>query len=220
MSEVDTTTGQSPLILTVPGLMNSGPDHWQTIWEAELPNCRRVELGSWDKPQRNSWISNLGNAIAQADGPVILAAHSLGCHAVAWWAAFECSEWSDKIVGALLVAPPEVDAGATDARLLGFSPTPKTMLPFPSIVVASRNDPYIGFEQARRLAKFWGSQFADAGESGHINAESDLGAWTFGQFLLTRFAGQGDSKNRSHAASSRISEEALRSATMSLLNGF
>ncbi len=47
----------SATILTVPGLMNSGPGHWQTIWEAELPNCHRAELGSWDAPQRNSWIA-------------------------------------------------------------------------------------------------------------------------------------------------------------------
>lgn len=101
----------SATILTVPGLMNSGAGHWQSIWESELPNCHRAELGSWDAPHRNSWVSNLSHAIGRIDGPVILAAHSLGCHAVAWWAAFECSEWSDKIVGALLVAPPELESG-------------------------------------------------------------------------------------------------------------
>lgn len=178
----------SPMILTVPGLLNSGPGHWQTIWEAELPNCRRVELGSWSRPHRNSWVSNLNDAIARVDGPVILAAHSLGCHAVAWWAALECEQWNEKIVGALMVAPPEVDVAMHDTRLLGFAPAPKALLPFPSIVVASRDDPYILFERARLLAQFWGSQFADAGQIGHINADSGLGEWHFGQFLLTRFA--------------------------------
>ena len=70
---------QTPTILTVPGLMNSGPGHWQSLWEKALPDCHRVELGSWDAPHRNAWITNLGHAIAQVDGPVILAAHSLGC---------------------------------------------------------------------------------------------------------------------------------------------
>ena len=69
---------QTPTILTVPGLMNSGPGHWQSLWEKALPDCHRVELGSWDAPHRNAWITNLGHAIAQVDGPVILAAHSLG----------------------------------------------------------------------------------------------------------------------------------------------
>ena len=39
---------------------------------------------------------------------------------------------------------------------------------------------------ARNLARTWGSSFADAGEVGHINAESGLGDWTFGRLLLNR----------------------------------
>jgi hypothetical protein len=62
------------------------------------------------------------------------------------------------------------------------------LLPFPSILVASHNDPYMPFERSRTLAQIWGSQFADAGETGHINAQSGLGDWTFGRFLLTRLA--------------------------------
>lgn len=41
---------QAPLILTVPGIDNSGPRHWQSIWERELDDCARVELGSWERP--------------------------------------------------------------------------------------------------------------------------------------------------------------------------
>lgn len=207
---------RSATILTVPGLMNSGAHHWQTVWEAELPNCHRAELGSWDAPQRNSWISNLGHAIGRIDGPVILAAHSLGCHAVAWWAAFECPEWSEKIAGALLVAPPELDSGAVDPRLRGFGPTPKALLPFPSIVVASRSDPYIAFNRARLLAQFWGSQFADAGAAGHINAESGLGDWSFGQFLLSRF---GQPMSQSGIDFDQIASERERTAIATLLYG-
>lgn len=175
-------------ILTIPGLMNSGPGHWQSLWEAQLPDCSRVDLGSWDRPHRNSWISRLDQAINAIEGPVLLAAHSLGCHAVAWWSALACPEWSDKIVGALLVAPPEVDARAADSRLHGFAPLPRKLLPFPSILVASHNDPYMPFERSRELAQCWGSQFADAGEIGHINASSGLGDWSFGRFLLGRRA--------------------------------
>ncbi|WP_242123566.1 alpha/beta hydrolase [Sphingobium sp. Sx8-8] len=206
-------------ILTVPGLSNSGPGHWQTIWEAELPHCHRVELGNWDAPHRNSWISNLGHAIGGIDGPVILAAHSLGCHAVAWWAAFELQEWSEKVIGALLVAPPEVDSGVADPRLRDFGPAPKALLPFPSIVVASRNDPYISMGRARLLAQFWGSQFADAGESGHINADSGLGDWAFGQFLLSRFTKGGDGASPVDLDFDQISSERERSAVATLLYG-
>jgi predicted alpha/beta hydrolase family esterase len=176
----------SPTILTVPGLMNSGPGHWQTIWEDSLPNCRRVDLGRWDRPHRNSWVNRLDRAIVATPGDIILVAHSLGCHAVAWWAALARAEWDDRIVGALLVAPPEVDGAVADSRLRGFAPLPRRLLPFPSIVVASRNDPYMTIDRARALATSWGSRFADAGETGHINARSDLGDWLFGRFLLTR----------------------------------
>ncbi|MBT2188101.1 RBBP9/YdeN family alpha/beta hydrolase [Sphingobium nicotianae] len=177
---------QRPLILTVPGLCNSGPTHWQSIWERDLEGCARADLESWDAPRRNAWVNKLNLAIRDAGRPVILVAHSLGCHAVAWWAAMEQPAFGDPVLGALLVAPPEVDVAPMDARLKPFGPTPKAPLPFPSIVVASHDDPYIQFHRARRLAQFWGSRFADAGSVGHINAQSNLGAWHFGQFLLRK----------------------------------
>ncbi len=75
-----------PTILTVPGLGGSGPSHWQTLWESARPDTVRVELGMWNTPHRNAWVTKLDQAIRQAQAPVILAAHSLGCLAVAWWA--------------------------------------------------------------------------------------------------------------------------------------
>lgn len=188
---------RAPLILTVPGLNNSGPAHWQSLWERELEDVARVELESWDKPHRNSWVNHLNLAIRNAGRPVILVAHSLGCHAVAWWAALERPRFGDPVVGALLVAPPEVDVAPMDSRLKAFGPTPKGPLPFPSIVVGSQDDPYIQPHRARRLAQFWGARFADAGASGHINAESGLGAWHFGQFLLRKLQQQSDGPDSS-----------------------
>jgi predicted alpha/beta hydrolase family esterase len=192
MTHAHQTAAQSPLILTVPGLENSGATHWQTVWERELEDCARVDLGSWDKPHRNAWVNKLNLSIRDAGRPVILVAHSLGCHAVAWWAALERPSYGNPVLGALLVAPPEVDVAPIDDRLKPFGPTHNAPLPFPSIVVASRDDPYIQFHRARRLAQFWGARFADAGAVGHINAESDLGAWHFGQFLLRKLTRRGD----------------------------
>lgn len=176
-----------PVILTVPGLGNSGPGHWQTIWEARLPRCRRVDLGLWEDPHRNTWVNKLNLAIQRAEGPVVLAAHSLGCLAVAWWAEYEQPGGpvdGGKVIGALLVAPPDVEERPLDRRLTRFAPVPESALPFPSILVASRNDPYLTMAQARRLARRWDARLADAGESGHINAASELGDWAFGRLLL------------------------------------
>lgn len=178
-----------PLVLTIPGLGNSGPEHWQTIWEREREDCQRVNLGDWERPHRNTWVNNLNLAVYRAGRPVVLVAHSLGCLAVAWWAKFEESHARSSVIGALLVAPPEVDFFPLDERLAKFAPAPAEPLPFPSILAASRNDPYIGFRTARRLARTWGSTFADAGEIGHINAESKIGDWAFGKFLLGQLIG-------------------------------
>lgn len=179
----------APLVLTVPGLDNSGPGHWQTIWEQERADCERVELGMWSQPHRNSWVTALNSAIRQAGRPVVLAAHSLGCLAVAWWAALESQPYGIPVAGALLVAPPDVDAAGPDMRVAGFGPAPKVILPFPSVVIASSNDPFIGVERANSLAQFWGSHFVDIGEGGHINADSGFGEWRQGQEWLDRLVG-------------------------------
>ncbi|MCL6646441.1 MAG: alpha/beta hydrolase, partial [Dehalococcoidia bacterium] len=59
----------------------------------------------------------------------------------------------------------------------GWAPIERRALPFPSVLVASRDDPYCRFERAQALAQAWGSRFIDAGARGHLNAESGLGDW-------------------------------------------
>lgn len=178
------SSSSEPLILLVPGLNNSGPGHWQSHWEREFDHCARVDLGSWADPRRNSWVNRLNLAIQRAGRPVIIAAHSLGCHAVAWWNEYERPAADGPVRGALLVAPPEVETHGVDDRLARFAPVLRTPMPFPTILAASRDDPYIRFERARRLARIWRSRFVDAGWLGHINADSGVHGWPFGQFLL------------------------------------
>jgi len=175
---------QEPLILLIPGLNDSGPDHWQTRWERKRANAHRVELGMWDDPHRNTWVNKLNLAIHRADRPVVLVAHSLGCMTVAWWAEYERPGPDSNVIGAMLVAPPDVDRPGLDPRLSRFSACPRSELPFPSVVVASQDDSYCSQRSAISLARDWGSRFADAGAVGHINAESDLGDWPLGERLL------------------------------------
>src|SRR3546814_2327931 len=54
MASLYSSGRESPLVLTVPGLNNSGPGHWQTIWETTRNDCERVDLGMWDRPHRRS----------------------------------------------------------------------------------------------------------------------------------------------------------------------
>lgn len=175
----------APKLLTVPGIDNSGPRHWQTLWEDDLDDCERVDLGMWDRPHRNTWVNKLNAAIAAARRPVVLIAHSLGCHAVAWWNHLE-REAEGKVLGALLVAPPNlIDIPAT-SRLAAFAPLVRERLRFPAILAASRDDHYASFGQSRKMARAWGCHFVDAGWLGHINADSNIGAWPFGRHLLDR----------------------------------
>ena len=162
-----------PSILTVPGLDGSGPDHWQTEWEYHLPDCRRVQMGDWSHPVRERWVERLDRALAGLPGTAVLAAHSLGCLAVAWWARQNWQhEHRHKMLGAMLVAPPCPDASPVHSRIAEFCPAPKQRLPFPTLLVASRNDPHSSFETSELLAEAWGSQLVDVGHLGHINAES------------------------------------------------
>jgi hypothetical protein len=59
-------------------------------------------------------------------------------------------------------------------------------LPFPSIVVASRDNHWATVGVQRDMAREWGAHFVDAGEQGHLNAESGLVDWQEGKLLLTR----------------------------------
>lgn len=175
-----------PTILTVPGLGNSGPSHWQTLWEGHRPDISRVDLGMWDRPHRNAWVTKLDQAVASARAPVVLVAHSLGCIAVAWWASLSPQPYGWPVAGALLVAPADVDRANVASELAPFAPAPRGALPFPSIVVASSDDPWIESDRAHSLAVDWGSYFVDIGAHGHINAASGLGLWTEGLELLDR----------------------------------
>ncbi|WP_277982654.1 RBBP9/YdeN family alpha/beta hydrolase [Sphingomonas faeni] len=178
-----------PRILTIPGLWNSGAAHWQTRWERERDDCARIELGCWDDPIRNVWMSRIDQAIYEARSDIVLVAHSLGCHAVAWWAKQLGPSGSAQVRGALLVAPPDVDRTDADPRILRFGPTPIVTLPFPSVVVASRNDPYATMVRSKAMARGWGANLVDVGECGHINAASNLGNWPDGQDILSGLIG-------------------------------
>jgi predicted alpha/beta hydrolase family esterase len=170
-------------VLIVPGLGGSGPEHWQTAWEARLPRCARVVQRDWNRPDREEWLQSLRRAMAAAVGePVVAVAHSLGCaliaHAVSRWPSLV----DRTLRAALLVAPADVDSQAhTPPETRGFAPIPRARLPFPATVIASRDDPYVAIDRARAFAATWGAQFVDAGALGHINAASGLGDWPAGR---------------------------------------
>jgi predicted alpha/beta hydrolase family esterase len=140
---------QTPQVLLLPGWQNSGPGHWQTEWE-RLHGYQRVEQHDWMRPLRGDWSARLDEVVADSPAPVVLAAHSLGCILTAWWAAH--SRHTAKVRGALLVAPGDVEQADVAAWIPGWAPIARQRLPFPAVLVGSRNDPYCRFERAERAA--------------------------------------------------------------------
>ncbi|MFH6997253.1 RBBP9/YdeN family alpha/beta hydrolase [Flavobacterium sp. FlaQc-57] len=169
-------------LLILPGLGNSGDKHWQTFWHKKFENSIRLIQDNWDEPIREEWLERLNEEVAKLDRPTILVAHSLAVSLVLHWA--ETSN-NKNIIGALLVAPADVDSPQHTPEIIrNFSPMPLYKLPFPSIVVASENDPYASFERKEYFAEMWGSDFVNVGQQGHINSDSDLRYWEEGQLIL------------------------------------
>jgi predicted alpha/beta hydrolase family esterase len=171
-------------ILTIPGLYNSGPTHWQSLWERRFTNCERVELGDWDEPSKDQWVERIADAIESEPEPVLVAAHSLGCHAFAHWFAAASSLARDRVAGALLVAPPDLTELRREKRVDSFTESPALSSQTPMIVVASDDDPYAKTAYVWRLSRHWDARFVNAGPFGHINADSGVADWPYGQYLL------------------------------------
>ncbi|HXE21791.1 MAG TPA: alpha/beta fold hydrolase [Rhodoferax sp.] len=168
-------------VLVLPGWQGSGPEHWQSRWE-HAHGYQRVQQHDWMRPLRGDWIARLEEAVLACDEPAVLVAHSLGCIQVAAWAAH--SKNTHHVKGALLVAPGDVERADIDPLLWSWPPIALQQLPFRSVLLGSRNDPWCDFDRARQFATAWGAQFIDYGEAGHINAEAGLGSWPEGYVLL------------------------------------
>lgn len=172
------------IVLTVPGLWNSGPPHWQTHWEPKH-GFTRVEQRDYDRPNREEWVATLDAAVRACSEPPILAAHSLGCSLVAQWAI---DRGGEGVAGAFLVAPSDVEAPNYPEEGRSFDRMPLAPLPFPSLVVASTNDEYVSTARVEQFADAWGSRLVFIGEAGHINGASGHGPWPEGEALLFAFA--------------------------------
>ena len=167
-------------IFTIPGLYNSGPQHWHTHWENKY-GFSRIQQLEWEKPVCEAWLSTIEDYLHSfSDDEIVLIGHSLGCNAIVRWA----QKYQHKIAGALLVGPSDVDAPIYPEGTNGFKPMPLNKLDFPSMVIASSNDEYVSIERASQFASNWGSTFIDIGPLGHINSASNLGEWPEGYAYL------------------------------------
>ena len=87
-------------------------------------------------------VARLEDVVLSCDEPAVLAAHSLGCILVAAWAAH--SNNTHRVKAALLVAPGDVERPDIRDQLPSWSPIELQALPFPAVLLGSRNDPFYG----------------------------------------------------------------------------
>ena len=147
-------------------------DHWIERWGQRLSTARKVPTGT-------NGADPLVDAIGSASGPVVVIAHKDGVERLV-----SLVSAADEVAvrGALLVAP-------RGGQPMGERDEP---LPFPSILVASRNDPDCDYDTAESMGARWGSQVMDAGQAGGIDHESGHGPWPEGLMVFARFIGSLD----------------------------
>jgi predicted alpha/beta hydrolase family esterase len=173
------SAGLRPVLL-VPGISNSGPDHWHTLWETRHAGVVRVQQHDWERPVCAEWLGPLDQAIARLNVAPIIVAHSLGCLLVAHWAV-----QSDRAVHAmLLVAVPDPRGSSFPQEATGFAPVPTTLRGRRATVVCSTDDPYSSPAFVSRCLAQWNADHITLGTRGHINASSGLGDWPEGWSIV------------------------------------
>ena len=182
INEILSTAAESCAFVLVPGLHNSGPDHWQSFWQLRLPFWLRVAQSRWDDPDIGRWIDATRRRLAGVTQPAILVGHSFGALASVAF-ALDLARTAP-LAGLLLVAP------AAPMRFNVEESVPEAPLGLPAVMVASHNDPLMSFPRAARWAETWHARLVDLGEAGHINAQAGFGPWSYGLELLCALAAQ------------------------------
>jgi uncharacterized protein len=170
-------------VVVIPGHGNSGPAHWQSIWQSRNPLWQRMRVDNWDNAECDEWVSAIERRVTELGPETLIVAHSLGCLALVHWA----SRTSQRIRGALFVGVPDPASPVYPASTsIGFTPLPMQRLTFHSTLVTSTDDPYGSALYARACAQAWGSLYVEAGPRGHLNSDSGLGDWLEGYKLLEK----------------------------------
>lgn len=183
----------APTLLLIPGLRDEAPGHWQSILAGQWPGAVSLPALGRKNIDLAARLVQIEAAVQAIEGPVVLVAHSGGAVATVHWA----QRTRAAIHGALLATPP-LFAGPlgpefpelAEFQRHGWSPVPRSPLPFRSIVAASRNDPLGSYEGVSELARDWNARVFDLGHSGHLNPASGFGLWPTALDLVRELAGE------------------------------
>ncbi|MCC8366246.1 alpha/beta hydrolase [Xenorhabdus sp. PB61.4] len=172
--------------LIVPGYTNSGPDHWQSHLERKYQNVIRVQQDNWLSPIREKWLYRLHETIEKTSGEIFLIGHSCGAVTITQWAK---EKSCNRVTGALLVAPADIDSPDAPPELHIQRPLPKIPLPFPTTLVCSDNDEFLSLEKAHSLARSWKTELIVLSGAGHIHTAAGYGEWQEGEKLINTISG-------------------------------
>jgi predicted alpha/beta hydrolase family esterase len=163
-------------VFILPGLYNSGPQHWQTHWENEY-GFIRINQKEWDRPVCEDWLTTVEKTLAgEVYENIILLGHSTACVTIVKWA----EKYGHIIKGALLVAPSDTESENYPEDPTGFIPMPSFRLPFPSIIITTTKDEVVSVSRAKQFAENWGSELVLLEEGRHLGGDANLGLWPFG----------------------------------------
>ena len=175
------------IFLFVPGLRDHVEDHWQTHLARRLPVSITVPQLERDKLSCSARVAALEETYTRITQPVILVAHSAGVMIAVHWAR----RFAHRVQGALFAAPADLELplpvgypAFEDIQANGWLPIPRQRLPFPTLVVASTNDPLARLERVQGYAQDWGAQLVNAGAVGHLNPAAGFGEWPMAEALL------------------------------------
>jgi predicted alpha/beta hydrolase family esterase len=165
--------------LIQPGWQDSGPHHWQTIWQAQLGKAAtRVPQQDWLVPERIAWTRMLEETIRRTPAPVVILAHSIGCMATIF--AIQAAP----VAAVVLVAPADAERSNAPAALHTFTPIPMEPLATPALLVASDSDPYCTLDRAEAFAQAWKADLEIVTGGGHMNADAGFGPWPDGWLMV------------------------------------
>jgi predicted alpha/beta hydrolase family esterase len=165
--------------LIQPGWQNSGPHHWQTIWQAHLRKAAtRVPQQDWLVPERTAWTRMLEKTIRRTPAPVVILAHSIGCMATIF--AIQAAP----VAAVVLVAPADAERSNAPAALHTFTPIPMEPLATPALLVASDSDPYCTLDRAEAFAQAWKADLEIVTGGGHMNSDAGFGPWPDGWLMV------------------------------------
>ncbi len=145
-----TVLALKPDQLTLMSLTGDGPAPLlaRLMQGSAFRDTRPIAISGDTAAHRTLSAARIDAAVMQADRAVLLIAEGAQCDAAAWWARLSPTSYVSRVAGALMLAP-QVLAQATG----GFA-SPRSPLPFPSIVVGAD-------DACQRLAGEWGSRLID-----------------------------------------------------------